>query len=196
MHIFFLSLCLEWNAFGMLDNSFAMFCDGVGSNDALQALDLRNNQISHDGAVELAAALKRNHTLRALGRSTFQTWTGIYKLTVILVDLSKTYIIWKMSFINFIFNIMYYLKQFDMYIFECSRNVDDNFISYDKKRSHDHVMKTLVIFVLDLRWNSVGLLGGRAILEMLKTNKTICRLELAGNNIPGDILKSIGKNCL
>lgn len=93
---------------------------------------------------------------------------------------------------------MYYLKQFDMYIFECSRNVDDNFISYDKKRSHDHVMKTLVtcIFVLDLRWNSVGLLGGRAILEMLKTNKTICRLELAGNNIPGDILKSIGKNCL
>lgn len=88
---------------------------------------------------------------------------------------------------------MYYLKQFDMYIFECSLNVDDNFISYDKKRSHDHVMKTLVIFVLDLRWNSVGLLGGRAILEMLKTNKTICRLELAGNNIPGDILKSIGK---
>lgn len=70
---FFLSLCLEWNAFGMLDNSFAMFCDGVGSNDALQALDLRNNQISHDGAVELAAALKRNHTLRALGRSTFKT---------------------------------------------------------------------------------------------------------------------------
>lgn len=56
--------------------------------------------------------------------------------------------------------------------------------------------KTLVILVLDLRWNSVGLLGGRAILEMLKTNKTICRLELAGNNIPGDILKSIGKNCL
>lgn len=91
---------------------------------------------------------------------------------------------------------MYYLKQFDIYIFECSLNVDDNFISYDKKRSHDHVMKTLVIFVLDLRWNSVGLLGGRAILEMLKTNKTICRLELAGNNIPGDILKSIGKNCL
>lgn len=91
---------------------------------------------------------------------------------------------------------MYYLKQFDIYTFECSLNVDDNFISYDKKRSHDHVMKTLVIFVLDLRWNSVGLLGGRAILEMLKTNKTICRLELAGNNFPGDILKSIGKNCL
>ena len=53
-----------------------------------------------------------------------------------------------------------------------------------------------IVLILDLRWNSVGLLGGRAILEMLKTNKTICRLELAGNNIPGDVLKSIGKNVL
>ena len=49
-----------------------------------------------------------------------------------------------------------------------------------------------MIFV-DLRWNNVGLLGGRAILEMLNTNKTLCRLELAGNNIPSDILKAIGK---
>lgn len=57
-------------------------------------------------------------------------------------------------------------------------------------------MKILVIFVLDLRWNSVGLLGGRVILEMLKINKIICRLELVGNNILGDILKFIGKNCL
>lgn len=57
-------------------------------------------------------------------------------------------------------------------------------------------MKILVIFVLDLRWNSVGLLGGRVILEMLKINKMICRLELVGNNILGDILKFIGKNCL
>lgn len=83
-----------------------------------------------------------------------------------------------------------------MYIFECSRNVDDNFIFYDKKRFYDYVMKILVIFVLDLRWNSVGLLGGRVILEMLKINKMICRLELVGNNILGDILKFIGKNCL
>lgn len=47
-----------------------------------------------------------------------------------------------------------------------------------------------------MRWNSVGLLGGRVILEMLKINKMICRLELVGNNILGDILKFIGKNCL
>ncbi|KAK3089984.1 hypothetical protein FSP39_008219 [Pinctada imbricata] len=104
-----LSISLEWNAIGMLDNSFALFCEGLGSNDSLQALDLRNNQISHDGAAELASALKRNSTLRAL----------------------------------------------------------------------------------DLRWNSVGLLGGRALLEMLQTNKMVCRIELAGNNIPGDVLKAL-----
>lgn len=45
----------------------------------------------------------------------------------------------------------------------------------------------------DLRWNNVGLLGGRAIVEMLQTNKIVTRIELAGNNIPADVLKSIGK---
>ena len=50
---------------------------------------------------------------------------------------------------------------------------------------------SLKIFI-DLRWNNIGLLGGRALLEMLHTNKTLSRLELAGNNIPVDILKSLG----
>ncbi|CAG5118681.1 unnamed protein product [Candidula unifasciata] len=61
-----ISLCLEWNGMGMLDNSFAVFCDGLGSNTSLKALDLRNNQISHDSVAELAAALKRNVHLRSL----------------------------------------------------------------------------------------------------------------------------------
>ena len=52
---------------GMLDSSFSLFCDGVGSNASLRALDLRNNQISHDSVTELAASLKRNTSLRALG---------------------------------------------------------------------------------------------------------------------------------
>ncbi|BFZ12757.1 hypothetical protein BsWGS_15796 [Bradybaena similaris] len=94
---------------GMLDNTFTVFCDGLGSNTSLRALDLLNNQISHDSVVELAAALKRNVHLRSL----------------------------------------------------------------------------------DLRWNNCGLLGGRALLEMLQSNKTLSRLELAGSNVPSDILKSI-----
>lgn len=61
------SVCLEWNAMGMLDNAFTIFCEGVAANNVLQALDLRNNQISHDSAAELCRALKQNSSIRALG---------------------------------------------------------------------------------------------------------------------------------
>ncbi|XP_013399235.1 leucine-rich repeat-containing protein 45 isoform X1 [Lingula anatina] len=60
------SLCLEWNAMGMIDNSFGTFCEALAVNTTLKELDLRNNQISHDGAQELASALKRNTTLQAI----------------------------------------------------------------------------------------------------------------------------------
>jgi len=49
-----------------------------------------------------------------------------------------------------------------------------------------------VLFVSDLRFNGLGLLGGRAILSALEYNKTIVKLMVAGNTIPGDILKAIG----
>ena len=68
------SICLEWNGLGILETSFAAFCDGLAANSALRALDLRNNQINHEGAEELSAALKRNITLRALGMSTLRLW--------------------------------------------------------------------------------------------------------------------------
>ena len=67
MLCFHFSICLEWNGLGLLETSFAAFCDGLAANSALRALDLRNNQINHEGAEELSAALKRNITLRALG---------------------------------------------------------------------------------------------------------------------------------
>jgi len=44
----------------------------------------------------------------------------------------------------------------------------------------------------DLRWNNVGLVGGRALLAALDHNKTLTRLLLAGNNVPADVLRSIG----
>jgi Ran GTPase-activating protein (RanGAP) involved in mRNA processing and transport len=47
--------------------AFAGFCDALASNKSLIELDLRNNDISHVGGSELAAALKRNVTLRVLG---------------------------------------------------------------------------------------------------------------------------------
>lgn len=61
------SLCLEWNAVGLIESAFSVFCEGLSGNSSLQVLDLRNNQISHQGAGELANALKRNSTLKCLG---------------------------------------------------------------------------------------------------------------------------------
>uniref|UniRef100_A0A3B4XVT4 Leucine rich repeat containing 45 n=1 Tax=Seriola lalandi dorsalis TaxID=1841481 RepID=A0A3B4XVT4_SERLL len=103
-----LRLVMEWNALGVWDEAFSLFCEGLASNGVLTHLDLRNNQINHHGASELALALKRNTALEVL-----------------------------------------------------------------------------------LRWNSIGLLGGRSLLEALQKNKSIVQLEMAGNNIPCDTLKAL-----
>ncbi|KAM4624321.1 leucine-rich repeat-containing protein 45 isoform 2-T2 [Polymixia lowei] len=50
----------------MWDEAFSVFCEGLASNHVLAQLDLRNNQINHQGASELALALKRNSTLELL----------------------------------------------------------------------------------------------------------------------------------
>lgn len=47
--------------------AFTGFCDALALNKNLIDLDLRNNDISHVGGTELAAALKKNVTLRILG---------------------------------------------------------------------------------------------------------------------------------
>lgn len=47
-------------------------------------------------------------------------------------------------------------------------------------------------FLPDLRWNNIGLLGGRALVNCLPSNRTLWKLDLAGNNIPGDILRAVG----
>ena len=64
---------------GMVDSSFGVFCEGLGTNTSLQVLDLRNNQITHDGATELAASLKRNTTLR---------WLGMFIKSKLILELS------------------------------------------------------------------------------------------------------------
>uniref|UniRef100_A0A3B4XW35 Leucine rich repeat containing 45 n=1 Tax=Seriola lalandi dorsalis TaxID=1841481 RepID=A0A3B4XW35_SERLL len=59
-------LVMEWNALGVWDEAFSLFCEGLASNGVLTHLDLRNNQINHHGASELALALKRNTALEVL----------------------------------------------------------------------------------------------------------------------------------
>ncbi|XP_064890280.1 leucine-rich repeat-containing protein 45 isoform X2 [Columba livia] len=60
------SLILEWNSLGVWEEGFSFFCQGLGANSSLQRLDLRNNQINHQGAGELAMALKHNSSLQEL----------------------------------------------------------------------------------------------------------------------------------
>ncbi|XP_068007457.1 leucine-rich repeat-containing protein 45 isoform X1 [Melanerpes formicivorus] len=60
------SLILEWNNLGVWEEGFSFFCQGLGANNVLQRLDLRNNQINHQGAGELAMALKQNASLQEL----------------------------------------------------------------------------------------------------------------------------------
>ncbi|XP_060795422.1 leucine-rich repeat-containing protein 45 isoform X2 [Neoarius graeffei] len=50
----------------MGEEAFSVFCEGLASNSSLIQLDLRNNQINHQGAAEIALALKRNSVLREL----------------------------------------------------------------------------------------------------------------------------------
>ncbi|XP_039991970.1 leucine-rich repeat-containing protein 45 [Xiphias gladius] len=59
-------LVLEWNALGVWDEAFSLFCEGLASNSVLTQLDLRNNQINHHGASALAMALKHNTILEVL----------------------------------------------------------------------------------------------------------------------------------
>ncbi|XP_059762635.1 leucine-rich repeat-containing protein 45 isoform X2 [Balaenoptera ricei] len=60
------SLTLEWNSLGTWEEAFAAFCGALAANGTLRQLDLRNNQISHKGAEELALALKSNTSLQQL----------------------------------------------------------------------------------------------------------------------------------
>lgn len=63
------SLTLEWNNLGTWEDAFATFCRALAGNGVLRQLDLRNNQISHQGAEALALALKSNTSLQQLGEA-------------------------------------------------------------------------------------------------------------------------------
>ena len=63
--------------------SFSVFCDALADNKFLIELDLRNNDINHVGASEIASALKRNTVLRALG--------NIFQLNMsLLINLNRS----------------------------------------------------------------------------------------------------------
>lgn len=77
----FPSLTLEWNSLGMWEEGFSFFCQGLRGNNFLQHLDLRNNQINHQGAGELAMALTQNTSLQELGKSSLPVYTYMHANT-------------------------------------------------------------------------------------------------------------------
>ena len=58
------SLLVEWNSLGLWDSGIRAVCEGLALNQVLLFIDLRNNQITHEGAIQIATALKRNQCLR------------------------------------------------------------------------------------------------------------------------------------
>ena len=60
------SLLLEWNSLGLWDSGMIAIAEGLAVNQVLMYLDLRNNQVTHEGAGQLANALKRNRTLKGI----------------------------------------------------------------------------------------------------------------------------------
>lgn len=51
---------------GLWDSGIEALAEGIALNQSLVILDLRNNQMTHEGAAHLADALKRNKTLKGL----------------------------------------------------------------------------------------------------------------------------------
>ena len=49
-----------------------------------------------------------------------------------------------------------------------------------------------MLIIADLRWNNIGILGGNSLLDLLKTNTTLSKIDLQGNHVPKEILKAIG----
>lgn len=73
----------------MWEEGFSFFCQGLRANNVLQHLDLRNNQINHQGAGELATALTHNTSLQELGKGSLPTYIYAYKHTCIFMFLAS-----------------------------------------------------------------------------------------------------------
>jgi len=63
----FFRLFLQWNSLGQSKEAFGVLCEGIGSNQSLQELDLRNNSLRESSAEEIAFAIRANKSLKTIG---------------------------------------------------------------------------------------------------------------------------------
>jgi len=61
-------LFLQWNSLGQSKETFAVLCEGIGANQSLQELDLRNNCLSETSTQDIAFAIKASKSLKAIGK--------------------------------------------------------------------------------------------------------------------------------
>uniref|UniRef100_A0A1B6HV01 Uncharacterized protein n=1 Tax=Homalodisca liturata TaxID=320908 RepID=A0A1B6HV01_9HEMI len=71
------NLGLEWNNLGLCSEGMAEFCSVLAANHNLEVLDLRNNQLDPQCAGLLAAALRKNTSLRALGERLWRHYSVV-----------------------------------------------------------------------------------------------------------------------
>ena len=55
-----------------------------------------------------------------------------------------------------------------------------------------YVLTPSALSMLDLRWNNIGVIGGRALLSALTRNHTLLTLSVEGSNVPKDMVEAIG----
>ncbi|KAI8855026.1 hypothetical protein BC829DRAFT_107797 [Chytridium lagenaria] len=170
------------------DGGAIIIAGALKTNTTVKMLDLRGNNIRSDGATALAQMMKVNTTLETL----LLEWNCIG--------------IWEVGAkaLGDALPINQYLQHLDL------RNCKigpQSAICLSQGLRHNTNLRILgkvfssinyvntfncCCFFSDLRWNNVGIIGGRAFVEALKWNMVITEIELTGNEIPDDVLRSIG----
>ncbi|KAJ3109086.1 Leucine-rich repeat-containing protein 45 [Phlyctochytrium planicorne] len=149
------------------DDGAILLAGALKTNTTLRVLDMRGNNIRSDGATALSQMLKVNSSLERL----LLEWNCIG--------------IWETGAkaLGDALPVNQHLEHLDL------RNCkigQQSAVCIAQGLRHNTTLKTL-----DIRWNNAGIIGGRAFVEALKWNMVVTEIELVGNDIPDDVMRSI-----
>ncbi|KAI3647599.1 hypothetical protein MP228_007820 [Amoeboaphelidium protococcarum] len=151
----------------MGDDGCIVLCQALKHSDNVQKLDLKGNNIRTDGALALAQYVKLSNTLTWLSLE----WNQIGLWETAMQSLA------------------------DGIAINCSiqyLNLSNNKIGPDGCLALYEAMKSNKSLVnLDLRWNNIGLNGGKQLVKMFHHNYTLLQLQVDGSEMPDDIQQSI-----
>ncbi|XP_074245170.1 leucine-rich repeat-containing protein 45 isoform X3 [Saimiri boliviensis] len=144
---------------------------GLCANTVLRFLDLKGNNLRATGAEALGKLLQQNKSIQSLTLewNSLGTWDEAFATFCGGLAVNGT------------------LQRLDLRSNQISHKGAEELALALKGNA---TLQQLG-FLPDLRWNNIGLLGGRALMNCLPSNRTLWRLDLAGNNIPGDVLRAV-----